>query len=294
MQRRSNTARELAKRHGLTLNTARECLSALDDLLHLDRHKQGIKRFRKLGSAAGPVLLAELSSCTPDEFELRPAMLAAGLPGCLSRTVEARLRDLIADASQDRFIRKHAVRALAPSRSRSSMQFLLDLFLASVRRRPGDREWQVHGALLGAMANVADKRAVPALLEVVEEQRDSDHADEIFPAVLALGEIGDRRAAAPLERLLKKSKWGAYIAPYLCLALAKIRGGAARRVIRSVRQRYEVRAAWTPRHRKVLALAEKIASRRRVGPNHSGTELEGSPVGRRGRGGRAAPRPAGQ
>ena len=259
---------QLAKKYGLTAEQAQELLSAFDDLLNLDRHKQGIERFKILFKVfeekTGQYLLDQLKDTPSHQGELRQHFIADALGETLNVKIEEELVQIIKNNSFDLFTRKHAVYALGQCRSAETKKFLLELFLDIMKKPKEERqqfqkdEYQIYKALINSVRAAKDPRAVTGLLQIIEEQKEGNVLDEILAAVFALGEIGDNRALEPLRQILK-TRWFFSLAPQICLALAKLGDSQILETIRKSRLRSPGQRQWTVHQLKTFDQAGTIA-----------------------------------
>jgi hypothetical protein len=97
------------------------------------------------------------------------------------------LVDLLRDEAWPLDDRRRAIESLARLHDGAAVPGLVAA-LPVLRTRP---------AVLGALGQIGDARAVPALVDVLENDRYAHHR---AAAVRALGAIGDRRALAAIER----------------------------------------------------------------------------------------------
>jgi hypothetical protein len=234
---------QIAERYGLSEAEARECVSAFDDLLHLDRHKSGLDRLAAIGTKAGKFLLDQLESCTAQHPEGRAHFITEALCRCLTPQVEAELSRLLKERLLGVEVRQFAIVALAHGDEAASKDLLVDLFCDYMQRDRDQREPLMFRALVLAMDSVKSPRAVPGLTRVIAEERRSSSVDLVMAAIGALGEIGDARAVEPLRKLVKnRQRW--QLAPQACLALARLKDPKAGGLARDARQKHYTWTAW--------------------------------------------------
>jgi len=234
---------QIAERYGLGEGEARECVSAFDDLLHLDRHQSGLDRLAALGAKTGGFLLDHLESCTPRQPEARTHFITEALCRCLGPQVEAGLAEVLKERLLPVEIRQFAVVALAQGSQPESKELLLELFCDYMQRDRDQREPLMYRALVLAMDSVNDPRAVPGLTRVIAEERRSSSIELVMAAIGALGEIGDERAIPPLRKLVKnRQRW--QLAPQACLTLARLHDDKAGAFARAARAKQYTWTAW--------------------------------------------------
>lgn len=237
------TPAQIAEQYGLSEAEVEKCVSAFDDLLHLDRYEDGLARLTALGPKAGGFLLDQLESCTAEQSEARAHFTTAALCRCLSPQVEAELAKLLKERLLAVDTRQFAIVALAQGSEPASKELLLDLFCDYMQRDRDRREPLMFRALLLAMDTVKAPRAVPGLTRVIAEERRSSSIELVMAAIGALGEIGDERAVAPLRKLAKNRKrW--QLAPQVCLALARLKDAKAGALARDARAKQYTWTAW--------------------------------------------------
>ncbi len=102
---------------------------------------------------------------------------------------------------------------------------MLNLLQKRPRRMSRERWLELRREAARELGRIKDQRAVPILLDIIERER-FDVILEI--AIDALGEIGDKRAIAPLKRLLNDPSLDSYVRDAVAGALRKLRGESTR------------------------------------------------------------------
>lgn len=142
---------------------------------------------------------------------------ALGLKVDRTEVVRA-LVDLIKDEPEARYC---AVKSLGETRTRNEevFQILLEVLDGKYMDESydsGDRDLLISTAIL-SLGKIGDKRAVAPLLKILEEDRYFYHE-----AAIALGDLGDKRALEPLKKRMEEKKNKAYIMKDLNEAYRKL------------------------------------------------------------------------
>lgn len=174
-----------------TPEALRQTAAALDDASLLVR-KAALVAIARQGAVSEPAVLDKLIGLLQSKSD-DAAVLRAFVGTALGRLGEPAATPLIALAGQKGPGQRHAVQALGATDSRDAQAVATLLPLAQDPADATLREFAV-----AALGQLCAKEAVPALLALLEEPKNSETLRK--EAVIALGRIGDARAVEALVR----------------------------------------------------------------------------------------------